>query len=145
MNNESKCNKINKMYNIKTKRCNKNCKEGFEKNEKNICISKNREFLLSRKEYIEILKYYNIKFNENDNIKNLRKISENIIAEKLCKCIKSIANTTKNKDESKAIAICNKSIIQNKKLKIHKFTCKKKPKLLATKNHNKKLIKINKK
>ena len=138
MNNESKCNKLNKIYNIKTKRCNKICKENYIKNEKNNCISKTREFLLSRKEYIEILKYYNIKFNKNDNIKNLRKISENIIAEKLCKCIKQVSNTTKNKDDSKAIAICNKSIIQNKKLHIHKFTCKNHPKLLTTKNNKKK-------
>lgn len=143
MNNQIECKKINKIYNSKTKRCNKKCKEGFKKNEKNNCISINNEFLLSRKEYIEILKYYNIIFKENDNIKNLRKLSENIIAEKLCKCIKSVSNNIKTDNESKAIAICNKSIIQNKKLKIHKFTCKKKPKLLTTKNNKKKLIKIN--
>tara|TARA_Y100000022_G_C13198739_1_gene351653 strand:+ start:100 stop:531 length:432 start_codon:yes stop_codon:yes gene_type:complete len=143
MNNQNKCNKLDKIYNSKTKRCNKKCKEGFKKNENNNCISINKEFLLSRKEYIEILKYYNIIFKENDNIKNLRKLSENIIAEKLCKCIKSVSNNIKTDDESKAIAICNKSIIQNKKLKIHKFTCKKKPKLLTTKNNKKKLIKIN--
>ena len=143
MNNQIECKKINKIYNSKTKRCNKKCKEGFKKNEKNNCISINKEFLLSRKEYIEILKYYNIIFKENDNIKNLRKLSENIIAEKLCKCIKSVSNNINKNDESKAIAICNKSIIQSKKLKIHKFTCKKNPKLLTTKNNKKKLIKIN--
>ena len=70
MNNEIRCKKINKDYNPKTKRCNKKCKEGFKKNENNNCISINKEFLLSRKEYIEILKYYNINFKENDNIKN---------------------------------------------------------------------------
>jgi len=140
--NESKCNKLDKIYNIKTKRCNKKCKENFIKADNNKCISKNREFLLSRKEYIEILKYYNIKFNDNDSIKKLRKMSENIIAEKLCKCIKSVSNTTKNINESNAIGICNKSILHKRKLKIQKFTCKKKPKLLATKNNKKKLIKF---
>jgi len=43
--NESKCNKLDKIYNIKTKRCNKKCKENFIKADNNKCISKNREFL----------------------------------------------------------------------------------------------------
>ena len=44
MNNQIECKKINKIYNSKTKRCNKKCKEGFKKNEKNNCISINKEF-----------------------------------------------------------------------------------------------------
>tara|TARA_B100001094_G_C18036111_1_gene722614 strand:- start:600 stop:947 length:348 start_codon:yes stop_codon:yes gene_type:complete len=98
---------------------------------------------LTRSEYIEILNFYSINFNPNMPLKLLRKSVEKIIATKLCRCIKKVNNET---HESRAIGICNKSVIKNKNLGIYKFTCKKKPKLKTKNNDSKninKLYKIN--
>ena len=43
---------------------------------------------LSKQDYCNILNFYNIKFNKNLPIKIIRKMTEKIIAEKLCRCIK---------------------------------------------------------
>ena len=48
----------------------------------------------------------------------------------LCRCIRKVNNET---HESRAIGICNKSVIKNKNLGIYKFSCKKRP-MLKTKN-----------
>ena len=89
-------------------------------------------YKLSTKDYIEILKFYNVPIPKK--IKNKRKIiktiAEDILAEKLCRCIK-IVDRTKLKDEERAIAICINSVIQKKKLKVQNFTCKKKKKILS--------------
>tara|TARA_X000001036_G_C20414920_1_gene698635 strand:+ start:132 stop:479 length:348 start_codon:yes stop_codon:yes gene_type:complete len=81
---------------------------------------------LTRSEYIEILNFYNIKFNQNMPLNLLRKSVEKIIATKLCRCIKKVNNET---HESRAVGICNKSVIKNKNLAIYKFSCKKRPHL----------------
>lgn len=93
-------------------------------------------YKLITKDYIEILKYYNIPIPKKTkkNRKQIKKIAEAILAEKLCRCIKVVDNT-KLKDEQRAIAICINSVIQKKKLKVHSFTCKKK-KQLKSKNKN---------
>ena len=72
---------------------------------------------LTKNEYIEILNFYNINFNSNMPIKLIRKSVEKIIATKLCRCIKKVNNET---HESRAIGICNKSVIKNKNLGIYK-------------------------
>ena len=83
---------------------------------------------LSRRDYVDILNYYNINFSKNLPIKFLKKMTEKIIAEKLCRCIKKVPN--KGQPESRAIGICNHSVVKKKNLKIYKFTCKKKKGLL---------------
>ena len=88
---------------------------------------------LSKNEYIEILNFYNIKFNTNMPLKLLRKSAEKIIATKLCRCIKKV-NVNDETNESRAIGICNKSVIKNKNLRIYKFSCKKKPQLKPKNN-----------
>ena len=93
---------------------------------------------LSKQDYCNILNFYNINFNKNLSIKFIRKLAEKIIAEKLCRCIKKVPN--KNQPESRAIGICNYSVIQRKNLKIRGFTCKKKPSLLSN-NKSKRLFK----
>ena len=90
-------------------------------------------FKLTKYDYIAILKYYGINFNENLPAKLLRKMVENILAKKLCSCIKKVPNL--NHPESRAIGICNWSVIQRKNLKIKRFTCKKQPKLLNAINN----------
>ena len=94
---------------------------------------------LSRPEYIEILNFYNVKFNAKMPINLLRKSVEKIIATKLCRCIKKVNNET---HESRAIGICNKSVIKNKKLGIYKFSCKKKPQLHEKNNDIKNINKL---
>lgn len=97
---------------------------------------------LNKLDYIEILKFYNINFNENLPKKLLKKMVENIIAKKLCSCIKKVPNL--NQPESRAIGICNYSVLQRKNLKIKRFTCKKRPKLLNKTNENSSNDKIQK-
>ena len=90
---------------------------------------------LLKKDYIDILKHYNVIFNENIPINLLRKTTENIIAKKLCRCTKKVKNKDVNKDESRAIAICKNSVILKKNLNIHNFKCKNKVELKSLKNN----------
>lgn len=94
---------------------------------------------LSIEDYKIILNHYNLHIpNERNQLKNK---AEEILAEKLCKCIKAIDPN----DEKKSIAICNKSIFSNRNLKKFRFTCKKKSRLKYKKNTRKKLMKTKKK
>jgi hypothetical protein len=98
---------------------------------------------LSIKDYTDILDYYYIDYGVNYTKISLRKMTEKIIAEKLCSCIKAVPN--KGKTASRPIGICLYSVIQKKNLGIHKFTCKKKKKLKAkhpTHSNKGKLYKI---
>ena len=86
---------------------------------------------LKTSDYIEILKYYNQpipKINKKGR-KTIKRKAEKILAEKLCRCIKSVTKYN-TEYESRAIGICRNSVIKQKKLKINRFTCKKKNKLL---------------
>tara|TARA_X000000368_G_scaffold417156_1_gene412780 strand:+ start:1587 stop:1961 length:375 start_codon:yes stop_codon:yes gene_type:complete len=87
---------------------------------------------LSKQDYIDVLNFYTINFNKDLPIKILKKMTEKIIAEKLCRCIKKVPN--KGFPESRAIGICNNSVVQKKKLGIYKFTCKKKKELKLKNN-----------
>ena len=106
---------------------------------------------LSLNEYKSILKYYNIDITGMKN-SIIKKTAEDILAEKLCRCIKAV-NMTKSKSmtktkskrlETKAIAVCKNSVFTKKNLKISKFTCKKKAELLTSKK-SKNLVKISRK
>ena len=65
----------------------------------------------------------------------LKQQAENILSEKLCKCIKKVGP-----DEKKSIAICTKSIFNRKNLKRGKFNCKGKSSVKIQKNITKKNI-----
>lgn len=93
-------------------------------------------------DYKSILNYYNIDINGMKN-SDIKKSAEGILAEKLCRCIKSVDKS--NGLETKAIAVCKNSIFTKKNLRISKFTCKKKIKLLSSKRNNSKLIKTSRK
>ena len=86
---------------------------------------------LSKQDYRQLLAYYAIQTKNNASLSSLKKAAEKIIAQKLCSCVKKVPN--KNNPESRAIGICNYSIIQRKNLKINGFTCKKKMMLKASK------------
>ncbi len=87
---------------------------------------------LTDKDYKDILNYYNKKI---PNSKRLLKIgAENVIADKLCRCIKKIDL----ENEAKSIGICTKTIINSKGIKRGNFTCKGKRNITLRKNNNKK-------
>ena len=91
---------------------------------------------LNKNDYIPILNFYNINFKDK-SLSYIKKLAEDIIAQKLCSCIKKIDPQNKNK----SIAICRNKIVNKKGIKINRFTCKKKPKLYYSKNTRHKLFK----
>ena len=98
---------------------------------------------LVKDDYINILEYYNIKINKKKSLSSVKKMVEKIIVEKLCSCIKKVPNKNQNKDddESRAIGICNYSVIKKKNLKINGFSCKKRKMLKTSKLNKNKLVK----
>jgi len=86
---------------------------------------------ITNTDYSKILKYYKLKIPKNK--KTLKLVAEDILAKKLCGCIKKIDTFKNKKSESSAIAICTNSIFSKKGLKRGKFTCKNKMKTKFTK------------
>jgi hypothetical protein len=97
--------------------------------------------LLKQNDYIKILNYYDIPISPKESSKTIKHKAENILAEKLCKCIKKVKKNdttdsnneddkTPSESESKAIAICSNSIFEKKGLERGLFDCKKKPRLI---------------
>jgi len=100
--------------------------------------------ILKKNDYIKILNYYNIPITPTDSSKTIKHKAEEILAEKLCKCIKKVKKTddgddgdddetggdTPSEAESKAIGICSDSIFRRKGLKHSGFTCKRRPKFI---------------
>ena len=93
---------------------------------------------LTKEDYIQILNYYNIPIKKTST-SYIKTLAEKIIAKKLCSCIKKVPNA--NNPESRAIGICNYSVLQRKHLKINGFTCKKKMALKSSKNNKHNLYK----
>jgi len=91
---------------------------------------------LKNNDYIKILEFYNLSIPKLQNL--IKKKAEKILAEKLCRCIKKI-NIKKN--ESIAIGICTKSIINKKGLTRSKFKCKNKEFIHLKKNKTRKFKK----
>jgi hypothetical protein len=72
---------------------------------------------LTTTDYKHILEFYNNPIPKSKNV--LKNQAENLLANKLCRCIK------KFKNEGRAIGICTKTVIKNKGFNRNKFTCKK--------------------
>lgn len=85
---------------------------------------------LSNKDYKKIVEFYNLNTLKNNN--SYKNTAEQILADKLCRCIKK-TNTDKN-DESKAIAVCRNSIFKNRNIDFYNFKCKNNKKLLSKKS-----------
>ena len=106
---------------------------------------------LNQKDFKSILKYYKIKFDDFTQEK-IQKTAEDILATKMCRCIKKVnkkekkktenVNNTENNTENKAISICRNSVFRKKQLKNFGFTCKKKYNLKLNKQNTHKLIKL---
>ena len=92
---------------------------------------------LNQEDYKKVLKYYNKEIPSNKT--KLKSIAEDIIANKLCNCIKKInQNYT---EEPKSIGICKNSVLKKKNLSVYKFKCAKKKAYLVGKTRSKKLLK----
>ena len=89
--------------------------------------------ILTKNDYEKILNYYNIPFSSSESSIQIKIKAEQILAEKLCKCIKKVKDSSDNsetEDESRAVAICNDTIFRRKGIRHSAFTCKTKPRLL---------------
>lgn len=83
---------------------------------------------LTTADYRKILEFYNLPIPSNK--KSLKKKAEDILALKLCRCIKKFENV----EEDKAIGICTRSVLNKKGLtRSGKLTCRKKRKLSLSK------------
>ena len=87
---------------------------------------------LRENDYIKILKFYKKSIPKTYRLLKLQ--AENIIANKLCRCIKKVDK----KNESRSIGICTKTIINNKGYTRGKFKCRKKTSIQLKKNTNNK-------
>jgi hypothetical protein len=93
---------------------------------------------ISNDDYKKILEYYNKPIPKS---KRLLKIeAEQIMATKLCRCIKKIEPT----NEARSIGICTKTIFNNKGFTRGKFKCKGKKYVTFRKTTSNKTRKNNK-
>lgn len=99
---------------------------------------------LSINDYVKILEYYKVDTKTyGRNKQKLKQMAEDLLATKLCKCIKKVGKTSnKENDETRAIAICKNSVLKKKNLKNFGFTCKKRAKFVPKKNSSKNLVKM---
>ena len=74
---------------------------------------------LTNKDYKSILLYYNKPIPKSKRILKLH--AEQIMATKLCKCIKKVDPVL----EAKSIGVCTKTIFMSKGITRGKFSCKK--------------------
>jgi len=95
---------------------------------------------LSNTDYNAILKYYSVPINYKHMHKN-KLVAEHLLATKLCRCIKKVKKND-NVSNKSAIAICNNSIFKNRNLKIHKYGCDKKYRLIKNRKTRRKLSKM---
>ena len=99
--------------------------------------------ILKKDDYIKILNYYSIPIAPTDSSKTIKHKAEEILADKLCKCIKKVKKGN-NRLEKKGIAICTKSIFNNRGYTRGKFHCSAKQEKQA-KQKEKKFVNITKK
>ena len=93
---------------------------------------------LSHTDYLNIMKFYKIDVS-NIGKKKIKLAAEDILANKLCKCIKKITPLVKK--EQNAIAVCKKSVLHQKHIKSFGFRCKKGSRFIPKKGTNKNLAK----
>lgn len=93
---------------------------------------------LNKNDYITVLQYYDISYQDLTLFEMASK-AEDILANKLCRCIKKVEKETKNK--KKAIAVCTNSVLKQRNLKVYKYKCDKKIQFIPHKKTRKKLYK----
>jgi hypothetical protein len=87
---------------------------------------------LTKEDYIKILTFY--KKEIPSSFSEIKRESEQILANKLCKCIKKLDPI----NEARSIGICSKSIFNRKGLSRGTFKCRGKRFVEITKNKTKK-------
>tara|TARA_Y100001970_G_scaffold32900_1_gene40797 strand:+ start:1376 stop:1714 length:339 start_codon:yes stop_codon:yes gene_type:complete len=102
---------------------------------------------LSNKDFRTILKHYKLKIPRNK--KKTRKRAVNVLASKLCRCIKKVSKkknkrTRKKYKKRASTAICTSSIFKKRGLVHSRFSCKKTPKLYINKKNKRYLSKTRK-
>jgi hypothetical protein len=95
---------------------------------------------LTQSDYRKIINYYQIPKQKNQTYKDT---AENILATKLCKCIKKIGLYDNN--ESVSISTCRERIFKNRGIDFYNFKCKNKQRFISKKGTTKKLKKFRKK
>jgi len=78
-------------------------------------------YKITDSDYKKILRFYDQPIPSNKNA--LKNKAEDILALKLCTCIKKVNPTLEKKSEPKAIGICTRSIFNNRGLTRGKFKC----------------------
>lgn len=73
---------------------------------------------LNKTDYIKILKYYTLPIPKSSS--EIKKQAEDVLAFKLCRCIKKVSPM----NEPKAIGVCTRTIFKRKNLNRGAFTCK---------------------
>ena len=100
---------------------------------------------LTHNDYISILNYYNMPITNDMSKDKIKTLAEDILASKLCRCIKKVRKSANLNEEPRAIALCKKTVIDRKHIRSFKFTCKKgKPRFYPKKNTTIKLMKLKK-
>ena len=84
---------------------------------------------ITENDYKKILQFYKVKIPHSNRL--LEQKAHNILASKLCRCIKKV----EPENEAKSIGICTKTIFNRKGFTRGKFTCKKKQKISFSKSH----------
>ena len=84
---------------------------------------------LTRGDYLKILHHYQPRTRKLSWSKmttnSVKQRAHRILAEKLCRCLKKVSNTTNSdSDEGRRIAYCTRSIFKNRCLQHHGFRCK---------------------
>ena len=85
---------------------------------------------ITNDEYVKILTYYKSPIPKSKRL--LKKKAEELLAQKLCRCIKKIETPY----EERAIGICTKTIFNRRGLTRGKFKCKGKPSVTFRKTYS---------
>jgi hypothetical protein len=83
-------------------------------------MSTPRSMAMTKTDYEKILSYYKIPFTELST-RELKQTAEDILATKLCKCIKAVE---KQVGTQNAIALCTSSVFGKKGLKYFDMSCR---------------------
>ena len=83
---------------------------------------------LSEKDHELIIQHYGKVIPRTKKAKKSK--AERLVAQKLCSCIKKITKKSRKKPlRARAIGICSYSVVKNRGMKHHGFTCSKKSKI----------------
>jgi len=88
---------------------------------------------LTNADYKQILVFYKQNIPKTERLLKLE--AEKFLASKLCRCIKTVSQ--KEKNETRAIGICTKSVINTKGITRGNFKCKRRATIKLFKNKNK--------